>query len=120
MPIETDEEALEVELKAEALLDAADARAAATYEAGIWRELKGSSAGAPLRRSRKRRRSGNGGEDDGDLSSSSMRLCTRTRKRRKNLRASTSGGGYDEGAADLESLAGGVRVSAAVIEDSDC
>ena len=109
MPIETDEEALEVELKAEALLDAADARAAAAYEAGIWRELS-SSAGAPLRRSRKRRRSGGGGEDDGDVS----------RKQRKNLRAGTSGGGYDEGAADLESLATGVRVSAAVIEDSDC
>jgi hypothetical protein len=121
MPIETDEEALEVELKAEALLDAADVRAAAAYEAGIWRELRRSSAGAPLRRSRKRRRSGDGEEDGGDLSSSSMRLRTRARKRRKNLRASASGGGNDEGAADLESHAGGVvRVSAAVIEDSDC
>jgi hypothetical protein len=126
MPIETDEEALEVELRAEALLDAADARAAAAYEAGIWRELRRSrsahtsNAGAPLRRSRKRLRSGDGGEDDGDVSPDSMRSRTRTRKRRKNLRASTSGGGYDEGAADLESLAGGARVSAAVIEDSDC
>jgi hypothetical protein len=117
MPTETDEEALEVELKAEARLDAADARAAAAYEAGICCELR--SAGASLRSSRKRRRSGGegvevGGEDlDGDdVSPTIMRL--RTRKRRKNWRA--SGGGYDE-----ESPTGGVNInlSAAVIEDSD-
>jgi len=117
MLTETDEEALEVELKAEALLDTADARAAAAYEAGIWRELRSRSAhdaGASLRRSRKRRRSGDGeevevgGEDGDDVSPTNMRL--RTRKRRKNVRA--SGGGYDDEGADLE--------SAAVIEDSDC
>jgi hypothetical protein len=102
MPTGTDEEALEVELKAEALLDAADDRAAASYEAGIWRELRSRSAhnaGASLRRSRKRRRSGYGeevevgGEDGDDVSPTSMRL--RARKRRKNVRA--SGGGHDEG-----------------------
>jgi hypothetical protein len=37
MPTETDEEALEVELRAEARLDAADVRAAAAYEAGMAR-----------------------------------------------------------------------------------
>jgi hypothetical protein len=35
VPTETDEEGIEVELKAEALLDVADARAAVAYEAGI-------------------------------------------------------------------------------------
>jgi hypothetical protein len=120
MPTETDEEALEVELRAEARLDAADARAAAAYEAGIWRELRSAhtNAGASLRRSRKRRRSGDGEEVEmemgggGDVvSPTGMRL--RTRKRRKNLRA--SGGGYDE-----ESPTGvNLSASAAVIEDSD-
>jgi hypothetical protein len=63
MPIETDDEALEIELNAEARLDAADARAAAEYEAGVWRELRRGGgalryAGLPLRtrRPRKRRR----------------------------------------------------------------
>ena len=41
MPTETNNEALKVELDAEARLDAADARAAAVYEAGVWGELKG-------------------------------------------------------------------------------
>jgi hypothetical protein len=90
MPTETDEEALEAELRAEARLDAADARAAAAYEAGIWRELRSAhKAGASLRRSRKRRRSGDGeevevemGEGGDDVSPTSMRL--RTGKRRKN------------------------------------
>ncbi|KAI0262272.1 hypothetical protein BGY98DRAFT_1104190 [Russula aff. rugulosa BPL654] len=76
MPTETDEEALEVELKAEERLDAADARAAAAYEAGVWRELRSASTsahkdvGTSLRRSRKRRRSGNGEEVEvgGDVS----------------------------------------------------
>jgi hypothetical protein len=118
MPIETDEdeEALEAELRAEERLDAADARVAAAYEAGIWRELRSGSAhdaGASLRRSRKRPRSGDG-EDGDDVSLISMRV--RTRKRRKNVRAS-GGGGYDEG-SELESPAGSVYVSAAVIEDS--
>ena len=93
MPTETDEEALEVELKAEERLDAADARAATAYEAGIWREIRSArKAGAPCRKSRKRRRSGDGdeaevgGEDgvDGgdDVSLTSIR--SRWRKRRKN------------------------------------
>jgi hypothetical protein len=124
----TDEEALEVELKAEALLDAADARAAAAYEAGIWRDLGGTSGASLLRRSRKRRRSGDGegvevavameegGEDDGD---DMLPSIVRARKRRKNSRA--GGGGYDE--VDVfksPGADGGVNVSAAVIEDSDC
>jgi hypothetical protein len=120
MPNETDEEALEVELKAEARLDVADARAAAAYEASLWRELRSAHnahSGASLRRSRKRRRSGDGeevevGGEDGDVSPTSMR--SRTRKRRKNLRASGGGPGYDE-----ESPIGGVSVSAVVIEHSD-
>lgn len=119
MPTETDEEALEVELKAEERLDAADARAAAAYEAGVWRELRSASTsahkdvGTSLRRSRKRRRSGNGEEVElgGDVSPTSMRL--RTRKRRKNVLRAGSGG-FDE-EADLEMFR-----SAAVIEDSDC
>jgi hypothetical protein len=131
MPSETDEEALDVELKAEERLDAADARAAATYEAGVWRELRSASAGAHthnpgaslLQRSRKRRHSGDGEVDGGVVSPTDLRL--RTRKRRKNLRAGASGG-YEEEleGADLEMLnkspANDVEVSAAVIEDSDC
>lgn len=80
------------------------------------RIMRAHNAGASLRRSRKRRRSGDG-EDGDDVSPISMRL--RRRKRRKNVR--TGGGGYDE-EADLEmyeSPAGGVSVSAAVIEDSN-
>ena len=111
MPSETDEEALEVELKAEERLDAADSRAAAAYEDGIWRELGSASAqndvGTSLRRSRKRRRSGDREEVEVPIS---MRL--RTRKRRRKAR--DSGGEYDE-EADLE-----IFQSAAVIEDSDC
>lgn len=107
MPTETDEEALEVELKAEERLDAADARAAAAYEAGVWRELRGESAhsdvGTSHRKSRKRRRSGDGEEV--------ARLLAR--KRRKSVRA--GGGGYDDEEADAEEFK-----SAAVIEDSDC
>ena len=130
MPTETDEEALRIELKAEAQLDAADARAAAAYEAGIWRELRsvsagaGASARANLRkeRSRKRRRcSGDGEEGEvGDVSPSSMRLRTRTTRKRRRKANQHGGGGHDEG-SDPESLAGvGVKVpvSAAVIEDS--
>ena len=122
MPIETDEDALEVELRAEALLDAADTRAAAAYEAGVWRELRRSRcAGASLRRSRKRRRSEDGdgdevevgGVDGANVSPSNMRL--RTRKKRKKLRASGEGADSEM----YESPAGGVGMSAAVIEDSD-
>ena len=53
VPTETDGEALEVELKAEVQLDAADARV--TAAAGIWCELRSGSAhrelGMSLRRS---------------------------------------------------------------------
>jgi len=45
MLAETDNEALEAELRAEALLDAADACAAVAYEAGLWRELRGGRQG---------------------------------------------------------------------------
>ena len=41
MLTETNDEALEVELDAVARLDAADVRAAAVYEAGVWGELRG-------------------------------------------------------------------------------
>ena len=44
--IETDDEAFEVELRAEALLNAADAHAAATYEAVVWHKLPGGGHGA--------------------------------------------------------------------------
>jgi len=118
IPAETDSEALEVELNAEARLDTADARAAAAYEAGVWRELRGEhDVGVPLRKLRKRRRAGGaeadaaGGDDVGP-----MRL--RTRKRRKNER----GGGWSpvvEGAEMLKSPDGVKVKSAAVIEDSD-
>jgi hypothetical protein len=83
------EEALEAELRAEALLDAADVRAAATYEAGVWRELRGrgqgagAASGGPSRRARKRHA---GAEMDGD-GAHSMRL----QKRRKGA---FEGGGY--------------------------
>lgn len=108
MPTETDEEALEVELKAEERLDAADARAAAAYEAGIWRELRSTyNAGAPLQRSRKRRRSWDGdgvevGEDGGDGGDDVS--PTSGRKRRKNANVDVN----DEGVGPLM-----------VIEDSD-
>ena len=44
--IETDVEAFEVELRAEALLNAADAHAAAAYEAVVWYKLPGGGHGA--------------------------------------------------------------------------
>jgi hypothetical protein len=59
MLAETDNEALEAELCAEALLDAADACAAVAYEAGLWRELRGGrqgGTGGPSRRARMRER----------------------------------------------------------------
>jgi hypothetical protein len=118
LPAETDEEALEVELNAEARLDAADARAAAVYEAGVWRDLRGAhDDGVHLRRLRKRRR---GGRADADAAGGDdvppMRL--RVRKRRKN------GGGdgwlpVAEGAEMLKSPDGVKVRSAAVIDDSD-
>ena len=124
MPAETDEEALEVELNAEARLDAADARAAAAYEAGVWRELRGAHD-AGQRRLRKRRRTGGveaeveaGGDEDEVLPR--MRLSLRPRKRRKD-----SGGSrwlpVVEGVEMLKLKSpDGIKVkSAAMIEDSN-
>jgi hypothetical protein len=83
MLAETANEALEAELRAEALLDAADACAAVAYEAGLWRGLRGGwqdGTGGPSRRARKRRAAdaGAGAEIDGD-GAHAMHL----RKRRK-------------------------------------
>jgi len=71
MLAETDNKALEAKLRAEALLDAADACAAVAYEAGLWREHRGGwqgGMGGPSRRARKRRAAdaGAGAEIDGD------------------------------------------------------
>jgi hypothetical protein len=114
MPAETDEEALEGELDAEDRLDVADARAAALYEAGAWRELGGAHyAGGPLRRLRKRRRAGTEARED-DVPS----MVLRPRKRRKT----PQGGGRLPvgGGAEMLKSPDGVKVkSAAVIEDSD-
>ena len=114
MPAETDDEALEGELDAEDRLDAADARAAAVYEAGVWRELGCAGyAGGPLRSLRKRRRAGTEARED-DVPPVGLR----PRKRRKNAQ----GGGWLPVGAGAEMLKSpdGVKVkSAAVIEDSD-
>ncbi|KAH9971645.1 hypothetical protein BJV74DRAFT_889311 [Russula compacta] len=129
MPAETDAALLEAELRAEALLDVADARAAAAYEAGLWRELGGSpggGAGRSLLRRRKRKRRADAaeletearegeGEDDGG------RLPPR--KRRKNVLLGGGGGGRCTPmavSADALKSPDGVKVkSAAVIENSD-
>ncbi|KAH9050382.1 hypothetical protein EDB83DRAFT_2676752 [Lactarius deliciosus] len=101
MPDATDDEALEVELAAEALVDAIDARAAAAYEARVWRELRG--APRPHRRIRKRAAQA----EVTDERAQPMR----PRKRRKVLRS---------GPADALQSPDGVKVkSAAMIEDSD-
>jgi hypothetical protein len=60
MPSETCDKALEAELRTEALLEEVDVRAAAAYEAGVWRELcrgggQGATGGGPSRRAWKRR-----------------------------------------------------------------
>ena len=62
MATSTDDEKLEVKLKAKEQLDAADAFTIAAYEAGVWRRLRSGQnvAGAPLRRLRKRRCSWDG------------------------------------------------------------
>jgi hypothetical protein len=114
MPSETDDEALEAELAAEARLDAADARAAAAYEATVWRELRGcqdnTGAGARLRRRKKRPALADDHAVGDDAHYHGMHL----RKRRKDEQ-----GGWAAPADMLKSL-DGVRVkSAAVIEDSD-
>ena len=114
MPPETGDEALEAELRTEALLDEVDVRAAAAYEAGVWRELRrgggqGATGDCPSQRARKRRA---GADIDGD-GAHSMRL----RKRRKGVFG--VGGYVPVPLAALEELYG-VRVkSAAMIEDSD-
>jgi hypothetical protein len=71
MLAETDNEALEADLRTEALLDAAAACAAVAYEAGLPRELRGGwqgGTGGPSRRAQKRRAAdaGAGAEIDGD------------------------------------------------------
>jgi hypothetical protein len=68
MPAETGDEALEAELRTEVLLDEVDVRAAAAYEACVWRGLRqcggqGTTGGDPSRRARKRRA---GADMDGD------------------------------------------------------
>jgi hypothetical protein len=79
LPAETDEKALEVELNAEARLDAADSRAAAVYEAGVWREIRGAhNASGPLRRLRKRWRAGaEAGVGEGVVPPMGFRTCNR-------------------------------------------
>ena len=59
MPAETGDEALEAELRTEALLDEVDVHTAAAYEAGVWRELrrgggKAATGGGPSRRAQER------------------------------------------------------------------
>ena len=111
IPAETDDEVLEAELRAEARLDAADARAAAEYEAGVWRELRGVGRGGPSHSVKKRRA---GAEIGGNGAHS-----VRSRKRRKGA----LGGWVPVVAeADMDALeeSDGVKVkSAAMIEDSD-
>jgi hypothetical protein len=114
IPAETDEEALETELSAEAQLDAADALAAAAYEAQVWRELRGthdaeddSDAGAHPRR--RKRRSANT-----EVAVDDARHPMGLRKRRKGAL-----GGWTT-PVDMLKSPDGVRVrSAAIIEDSD-
>ncbi|KAH9164659.1 hypothetical protein EDB89DRAFT_2077804 [Lactarius sanguifluus] len=101
MPDATDDEALEVELAAETLVDTVDARAAAAYEARVWRELRG----APRPQRRIRKRAAQAGVED------ERAQPMRPRKRRKVLRS---------GPADALQSPDGVKVkSAAMIEDSD-
>jgi hypothetical protein len=98
---ETDDEALEVELAGEALLDAGDARAAMAYEASLWRDLRG--AIRPRRRMRNKRTAAE--VEDGYVR-------TPKRKRRKVV--------VRDPLADALKSPDGVNVkSAAMIEDSD-
>jgi hypothetical protein len=101
MSDETDDEALEVELAGEALLDAGDARAAVAYEAGVWRDLRG--AIRPRRRMRNKRTAGEAVDEH---------VRTRKRKRRKVV--------VRDALADALKSPDGVKVkSAAMIEDSE-
>ena len=114
MPAEMGDEAPEAELRTEAPLDEVDVRAAAAYEAGVWRELRrgggqGPTGGGPSRRGRKRRA---GADMDAD-GAHSMHL----RKRRKGM---FGVGGYVPVPLAAFEEQDGVRVkSAAMIEDSD-
>ncbi|KAI0290354.1 hypothetical protein BC826DRAFT_1187348 [Russula brevipes] len=125
MPGETDDEALACELRAEAVLDAADARTAAAYEAGVWRELRD----APGRRMRKRRAGGDG-DGDGDVGGEEAHAVRLRKRRRVDVQGGWTldaaaragiGSGAGVGAeADLLRSPDGLKVkSAAVIEDSD-
>ena len=121
MPVETDDEALAVQLRAEALLDMADARAAAVYEAAVWRELRSDTDPGPSRRGRKRRAEVAEGEGAGASAGASAEMSVggaphamRKWKRRKGA------GAGPRGDAALFASPDGVRVkSAAIIEDSD-
>ena len=101
MSDETDDEALEVELAGEALLDAVDARAAAAYEASVWRELRAAPRGTRKGHGPRKRMAPAEAEDE----------RVPLRKRRKTVRG---------GSADALKSPDGVNVkSAAMIEDSD-
>ena len=104
MPAETDDEALEAELRAEARLDAADARAAAEYEAGVWRGGRSHSV--------KKRRVG---AEIGGNDAHSVRL----RKRRKGALGGWLPAVAEAGMDALEEPDGVKVKSAAMIEDSD-
>ena len=114
MPSETCDKALEAELRTEALLEEVDVRAAAAYEAGVWRELRrgggqGATGGGPSQRARKRR----AGAEMERESAHSMRL----RKRRKGA---FEGGGYVPVPLPALEEPDGVGVkSAAIVDDSD-
>jgi hypothetical protein len=111
MPTETDDEAVEAELRAEVRLDAADAGAAAEYEAGVWRELEGVGRGGPSSRAKKRR----AGADRGGSDAHSMHL----RKRRKGALGRWARAVAEAGMDALEEPDGIKVKSAAMIEDSD-
>jgi hypothetical protein len=124
MPVETDDEALVGELRAEALLDMADARVAAAHEAAVWRELRGGSGPGPSRRALKRRAEvaeGEGAEMSADgAPHAAMRLRKRRKGARPGVREPMRAGARARGDAALFASPDGVRVkSAAVIEDSD-
>ena len=111
MSAETDDEALEAGLRADARLDAADARAAAEYEAGVWREHRGVGRGGPSQRAKKRR----AGAEMGGNDAHSVRL----RKRRKGASDRWAPTVAEAGMDALEEPDGVRQVkSAAIIEDS--
>ncbi|KAF8274632.1 hypothetical protein EI94DRAFT_1793925 [Lactarius quietus] len=105
MPDETDDEALEVELAGEALLDTVDARADAVYEAGVWREIRGA-----VMRTRRRTRKRPALEEEEQRQHERLVRPT-PHKRRKIVRERT--------AEALRSPDGVIVKSAAMIENSD-